>query len=287
MMRDLDPDEVSAIYEDLEATYQLEWRRRGHRSMHLGYYDNEDQDPGEAAKNTVRLLSEAVGIDSGDRVLDVGCGAGEGAVWNAQENDATVLGVDIGERQLELARENAHEHGVEERVSFALDNFHELESVPDDSMDVVWGLEALSHSPDRAGALEQFHRVLAADGRVAFTDIFLHSPTDDDRVREVEEALGLRLGTIDAFERALGETGFEEITVCDETDGVRPSTESRRQFARVAHPVGRVLGVVGLVTERQLDAFRASSLVHELVEESLLGYYLVTAGRGETSTDTD
>jgi Cyclopropane fatty acid synthase and related methyltransferases len=286
-MRDLDPDEVSAIYEDLEMTYQIEWRRRGHRSMHLGYHDDEDEDPGEAARNTVRLLSEAVGIDSGDRVLDVGCGAGEGTVWNAEVNDATVLGVDIGERQLELARENAREHGVEERVSFALDNFHELASVPDDSMDVVWGLEALSHSPDRAGALEQFRRVLAPDGRVAFTDIFLRSPTDDDRVREVEDALGLRLGTIDAFERALEETGFENVSVRDKTDGVRPSTESRRQFARVAHPVGRVLGLVGLVTERQLDAFRASSLVHELVDESLLGYYLVTADRGETETDTD
>ncbi|ERH10811.1 MAG: methyltransferase domain protein [halophilic archaeon J07HX64] len=286
-MRDLDPDEVSAIYEDLEMTYQIEWRRRGHRSMHLGYYDDEDQDPGEAAKNTVRLLSEAVGIDSGDRVLDVGCGAGEGAVWNAQVNGATVLGVDIGGRQLELARENAREHDVEERVSFALDNFHELTSVPDGSMDVVWGLEALSHSPDRVGALEQFRRVLAADGRVAFTDIFLRSPTDDDRVREVEDALGLRLGTIDAFERALEETGFENASVRDETDGVRPSTESRRQFARVAHPVGRVLGLVGLITERQLDAFRASSLVHELVEESLLGYYLVTADRGETGTNTN
>jgi hypothetical protein len=48
-----------------------------------------------------------------------------------------------------------------------------------------------------------------------------------------------------------------------------------------------VLGAVGLVTERQLDAFRASSLVHELVEESLLGYYLVTAERGKTPIDTD
>ena len=278
-MRDLDPDEVSAIYEDLEATYQLEWRRRGHRSMHLGYYDDEEQDPGEAARNTMSLLSEAVGVDSGDRVLDVGCGAGEGAVWNARVNDATVLGVDIGERQLELARENAREHGVEDRVSFALDNFQELESVPEDSMDVVWGLEALSHSPNRTGALKQFRRVLGADGRVAFTDIFLCAPTDDSRVREIEEALGLRLGTIDAFERALEETGFENVSVRDETDGVRPSTESRRQFARVAHPVGRVLGLVGLVTERQLDAFRASSLVHELVEESLLGYYLITAER--------
>lgn len=279
MTRELDPEEVEAIYDDLATTYELEWRRRDHRSMHLGYYDEDHQEPGEAAINTMRLLSTAAGIEAGERVLNIGCGAGEGAVWNARTHDATVLGVDIGDHQLELARENARENGVEEQVSFARDDFHELASVPDDSMDVVWGLEALSHSPDRARVLEQARRVLVPDGRVAFTDIFLCSETDDDRVRETEEALGLRLGPIDAFERTLAETGFEGITIDDRTDGIRESTASRRQFARLAYPVGRVLGLVGLVTDRQLAAFRASSLVHELVEDDLLGYYLATADR--------
>ena len=281
MTRDLDPEEVEAIYDDLAATYELEWRRRDHRSMHLGYYDEDHQEPGEAAINTMGLLSEAAGIEAGERVLNIGCGAGEGAVWNARTHGATVLGVDIGDHQLELARENARESGVEDQVSFARDDFHELSSVPDDSMDVVWGLEALSHSPDRARVLEQARRVLVADGRVAFTDIFLRSETDDERIRETEEALGLRLGTIDRFEQTLTETGFEGVAIDDKTDGIRESTASRRQFARLAHPVGRLLGLAGLVTERQLAAFRASSLVHGLVEDDVLGYYLVTADRGD------
>lgn len=279
MTRELDPDEVAAIYDDLTVTYELEWRRRGHRSMHLEYYDEEHQEPGEAALNTLRLLSEAAGIKEGERVLNIGCGAGEGAVWNARRHGATVLGVDIGERHLELARENAREQGVEDRVSFVRDDFHELETVPDSSMDVVWGLEALSHSPDRARVLDQARRVLAADGRVALTDIFLRSESDDERIRETESALGLRLGSIDAFEQTLETAGFEHIEIRDETEGVRPSAKSRHQFARFAHPVGRVLGLVGLVSDRQLAAFRASSLIHELMTEGVLGYYLVTADR--------
>ena len=280
MTRELDPDEVAAIYDDLESTYELEWRRRDHRSMHLEYYDEDHQEPEEAAINTVRLLSEAAAVGEGERVLNIGCGAGEGAVWMARRHGATVLGVDIGERHLELARENARESGVEDRVSFVLDDFHELGSVPDDSMDVVWGLEALSHSSDRERALEQAQRVLVPDGRVAVTDIFLRSGTDDGRVREVEDALGLRLGPVDRFERTLETMGFETLTRRDITEGVRPCTENRHEFARLAHPVGRVLGLVGLVSDRQVDSFRAASLVHELVEENLLGYYLFTADRG-------
>jgi cyclopropane fatty-acyl-phospholipid synthase-like methyltransferase len=279
MTRDLDPDEVAAIYDDLAATYELEWRRRGHRSMHLAYYDEDHQEPGEAARNTLRLLAEAADIEAGERVLNIGCGAGEGAVWLARTHGVTVLGVDIGDHQLELARGHASENGVADRVSFAREDFHELASVPDDAMDVVWGLEAVSHSPDRARVLEQARRVLVADGRVAFTDIFLRSPTDDERVHETEEALGLRLGPIDTFGQTLAETGFEQIVTDDRTDGIREATASRRQFARLAHPVGRVLGLVGLVTERQLAAFRASSLIHELIEDDVLGYYLVTADR--------
>jgi len=279
MTRDLDPEEVAAIYDDLAATYELEWRRRSHRSMHLGYYDEDHQEPAEAARNTLGLLAAAASIEAGERVLNIGCGAGEGAVWLARARGATVLGVDIGDYQLERARENARENGVTDRVSFARADFHELDSVPDSTMDVVWGLEALSHSPDRARALDQARRVLVADGRVAFTDIFLRSPTDDERVRETESALGLRLGPIDAFEHTLGAAGFEEIAVSDRTDGIREATASRRQFARFAHPVGRVLALVGLVTEQQLAAFRASTLIHELVKDEILGYYLVTASR--------
>lgn len=278
-MSEFETEEVAGIYDDLVDTYELEWNRRGHRSLHLEYYDEEHQEPGAASINTMRLLSEAAGIGAGERVLVVGCGAGEDVVWNARAHEATVTGVDISERLLDLARENARAHGVDDQVSFARDDFHELSTIADDSMDVVWGLEAFSHSPDRRRVLEQAHRVLVADGRVAVADIFLRGPTDDNRVREIEDALGLHLGPIASFEEALGETGFGTVAVEDATDGIRPCTARRRRFARPAHLLGRILGPLGVLSKTQLDAFRASSLLHELVEEDLVGYYVVTAER--------
>jgi cyclopropane fatty-acyl-phospholipid synthase-like methyltransferase len=287
MGRDLDTEEVAAIYDDLVDTYELEWQRRGHRSLHLEYYDDDHQEPGEASINTMRVLSEAADIDSSDRILNIGCGAGEDSVWNARAYGATVIGINISDRQLELAQENAREHDVDDRVTFAHDDFHELATISDDSIDVVWGLEALSHSPDRARVLEQARRVLVADGRVAFTDLFVRPPEipDDHRddLREIEDGLGLRLGPIDEFEQTLADTGFENIEIRDETEPIRQCTERRHKFARIAHPVGRVLSVVGLFSGRQLDAFRASSLIHRLIEADVLGYYLITADIGAES----
>jgi cyclopropane fatty-acyl-phospholipid synthase-like methyltransferase len=229
------------------------------------------------------VLSEAADIDESDRVLNIGCGAGEDAVWNAQAHGATVVGINISDRQLELARENALVHDVLDKVTFAHDDFHEMATIDDNSMDVVWGLEALSHSPDRARVLDQARRVLVADGRVAFTDIFLRSDdlseTDRERVAEVEAGLGLSLGTIEAFEETLAAAGFTNIEIEDATEAIRPCTERRRRFARLVSPVGRLLGFFGLVSATKLDAFRASSLIHALVESDALGYYVITADR--------
>ena len=281
MTRPLDTDEITAIYDDLVDTYELEWSRRGHRSMHLAYYDDDHQAAGEAAINTMRLLSETAGVASGDRVLDIGCGAGEDAVWNVRAHDATVVGVDIGERQVELARETAETHEVADSVQFARDDFHELSTVANDSIDLVWALEALSHSPELPRALAQARRVLVDDGRLAVADIFLRGPTDDDRVTAVEEAFGLRMGSIDSFEKTLRAAGFEQVDVADRTDGVRQCTENRRQFARYAHLAGRLLGPLGPFSDRQMTAFRGSSRMHELVTDGIVGYYVVTATLGD------
>ncbi|MXR52154.1 methyltransferase domain-containing protein [Halovenus sp. WSH3] len=284
---DLDTDEVAAIYDELLKTYRTEWEYRGHRSLHLSYYDDEHDEPAEAAMNTMRVLSEAAGIDGSEHILNIGCGAGEDSVWNARAYGAEVTGVNISETQLGLARENAAEHGVTERTRFNYDDFHDLDTIEDDSVDVVWGLEALSHSSDRARALAAANRVLRSDGRVAFTDLFLTgageglSAAERERVETINDALGLRIGAIDEFERTLSAAGFEGIRIDDLTDGIKPCTERRRSFARIAHPVGRLLSVVGVVSETQLDSFRASAEIDRLIDAGVLGYYLVTADVSE------
>ena len=279
--RELDTEEVVDIYDELLGTYRREWEYRGHRSLHLAYYDEEHDEPGSAAINTMRVLSEAADVTGDDRILNIGCGAGEDSVWNARAYDATVVGVNISETQLELARENAREHDVDDLTTFRNDDFHELATVDDDSIDLVWGLEAVSHSGDRPRVLDQCQRVLAPDGRVAFTDLFVRSPevpeSEEDDIRAIDDALGVRLGPIGAFEDALGECGFENVAVEELTDGIRQCTERRNSFARIAHPVGRVLSKLGVVSPTQVGAFRANRLIHRLVESGTLGYYLVTA----------
>jgi ubiquinone/menaquinone biosynthesis C-methylase UbiE len=113
---------------------------------------------------TTRLvgpLLDAAEVDRGARVLDVASGPGYAAAA-AAERGASVIGVDIAEGMLSLAR----------RLHPQLDfRFGNAEALPfaDGSFDAVVANFVLLHvgRPERAAA--EFARVLDADGRVALT----------------------------------------------------------------------------------------------------------------------
>lgn len=93
------------------------------------------------------------------RVLDVGCGPGRDMAW-FEARGASVMGVDVSSRMLELARERcAGELARMDMRALAL---------PDSSWDVVWSVASLLHLPkaDAAVALAEFRRVVAPGGAV-------------------------------------------------------------------------------------------------------------------------
>jgi len=118
-----------------------------------------DPQPWAWARRRELLLQE---IGPGDRVLDLGCGAGR-FVAAAREAGADVVGVDIAEAALERARQVAP--GADLRLLGA-DG-----SVPlgHGEVDLVWCSEVLEHVPDTVGLLTEIRRVLRSGGRLLLT----------------------------------------------------------------------------------------------------------------------
>ncbi|OAQ54038.1 hypothetical protein HTG_00490 [Natrinema mahii] len=69
-------EEVASMYNELTGTYRRMWDTYDHQSIHSGYFDDDHDDIGAAAKNMTRIVADAADIDAETRVLDIGCGAG-------------------------------------------------------------------------------------------------------------------------------------------------------------------------------------------------------------------
>jgi SAM-dependent methyltransferase len=118
-----------------------------------------DPEPWEWERRRALLLGE---VRPGERVLDLGCGAGR-FVAALREAGADPVGVELAEAALERARVNAP--GADLRLVEA-DGSLPLEHA---SVDLVWCSEVLEHVPDTAHLLLEVRRVLRPGGRLLVT----------------------------------------------------------------------------------------------------------------------
>ena len=110
-----------------------------------------------------------LGLARGERLLDVGCGLGEAALALAQDlgDGGEVVGIDVSEQMLRVARSNAL--GARCRVRFTVGDACSLDE-PDDSFDAARSERTLQWLADPAAAVAEMVRVVRPGGRVSLID---------------------------------------------------------------------------------------------------------------------
>ena len=120
----------------------------------------------------------------GDRVVDVGCGAGIDSIIAAGmvAPGGTVVGVDMTPSMLEKARVGAqHVDNVEFRLGFGEDL-----PVPNGWADVVISNGVVNLMPDKKEALTEMARVLKPGGRLQIGDILVDRPVPENEKEKIE-----------------------------------------------------------------------------------------------------
>lgn len=102
-----------------------------------------------APTHTSRTIAEALEIEPGDTVIDVGCGSGVLSFVAARLGAARVIGCDISEEAIEVARANAERLGLADRVEFRVGSL--LEPCRDIQANVIIG--DVSGIPDEIAAV--------------------------------------------------------------------------------------------------------------------------------------
>lgn len=120
--------------------------------------------------NPLRLgwIEAACGGLSGKKVLDVGCGGGI-LSESLAERGAQVMGIDLGERALGVARLHLLESG--QQVEYRLVAAESLAEEMPGRFDVVTCMEMLEHVPKPASTIAACARLVKPGGHVFFSTL--------------------------------------------------------------------------------------------------------------------
>lgn len=145
-----------------------------------------------------------IGNVHGKTVLDYGCGNGENSLPLAKRG-ARVIGLDVSEDLLCLARQRLALHGVGERATFLAASAHDL-PLPDCSVDAVMGI-AILHHLDLDRASHEIRRVLKPGGLAVFQE-----PVRNSRLlKAVRAMIPYRSDEVSDYERPLTDAELQSF----------------------------------------------------------------------------
>jgi cyclopropane-fatty-acyl-phospholipid synthase len=96
------------------------------RQYSCAYFTDADNSLEQAQADKKAHIAAKLALQSGQRVLDIGCGWGGMALYLNRVADVDVLGITLSEEQLKVARERAAAAGVSDRVKFELIDYRDV-----------------------------------------------------------------------------------------------------------------------------------------------------------------
>jgi arsenite methyltransferase len=125
-------------------------------------------------------------LQHGERVLDLGSGAGTDSLVAAQMvgENGSVIGIDMTPEMLGKARAAANQmkmgnaefvEGEVERLPF-----------PDTSFDTVISNGVIDLVPDKEAVFSEIHRVLVPGGRIQIADVTIQNPVSEEGRRNID-----------------------------------------------------------------------------------------------------
>lgn len=185
----------------------------------------------ESIKRAEYHLCSRLGMTSGMKVLDVGCGVGGPMRNMCVFSNSSIEGITINQYQVNIGNKYNERMGLAHLCKLVQGDFQEL-PWPDQYFDHAYEVEATCHSPDRVVTFSGVNRVLKPGGKFAGYDWVVtdkYNPNDPDHVRikeGIEVGNGLpTLATPAHIIECLEKAGFEVLEHYDANRNVHAANE--------------------------------------------------------------
>lgn len=119
------------------------------------------------------FAASLLGNYEGKKLLNLGCGAGEEAVYFAKKR-ANVWAVDISSEMLKLGKKLEKKFYLTDKIIFKKENAENL-TFSDESFDFVFG-NSIIHHVSVNDAAQETHRVLIKGGKAVFIEPLAYNP---------------------------------------------------------------------------------------------------------------
>ncbi len=156
-----------------------------------------------------------VDIKPGEKVLDLGCGAGLDLYLYTQAvgPNGRVYGLDISEEMIAKARQNTEMLNLQ-NTEFLCTVADKIQ-LPNESVDIVTANGIYNLSPDKSAVMHEVYRVLRLGGHHIFAEIILKAPLPEEIRKNVSDWFRCIGGALpkDDFLKCLQSAGFSNSRI--------------------------------------------------------------------------
>ena len=227
-------DQIQSFYDASSGLWESIWGEH----MHHGYYGPTGTVRKDRRQAQIDLIDECLrwaNVTHAAEILDCGCGIGGSALELATRFNAKVTGITLSPVQAKRATERAEAAGLATDsapcAQFQVANALQT-PFADESFDFIWSMESGEHMPNKAGFLQECHRILKPGGKLLMVT-WCHRPTDSlagpltaaerGQLDWIYRVYGLPyVLSLPEYQTLTEQTGFRQVQTADWSQAVAP-----------------------------------------------------------------
>ena len=276
-MPDPGTEAIKKYYSDTQFEYRIvwNWRSKYTPALHFGYYDEKATDHHRSVIRANEVLAEWGNIHEGATIIDAGCGLGHSTLWLAEHYNANVTGITIVPKQVETMKKFVEKKGLK-NVRFLEASYFNM-PFEDNSVDVVWAIEAVCHAKDKSQFYKEAYRVLKPGGKLLIGEnLRTARPMEPGKEKLLKEIFhSWAIPDLDTFEEhrshALS-SGFRSFENKDVTANMMVSYRNLEEMCKRWAWLNILLHALGVISTVRRNNMLGSMKQYQAIKEKVFTY---------------